>query len=321
MKFLLGLRDRTESFYKKHNIVAGYIARLLFVLVVMFIYRPRIGYNELLTEIWFVLVFSAACAFIPARFLPLAVIAYVSMQILTLSVGIGAAVLCVLIILYLLYFRLNPDFVMLIIILPALAMLKVPLLPVLVLALTMPFNSVFAVFAGQTIYYMIHYIDMNAAVFSGMTDVSELNMLGIMVYGFVTYKEFLYGTAAVLAVFVFTYFAKKISVNRSNDMAAAAGCGIYIIVMTAFNLAFGTITLTKLVTIVAGSVVSLILAFLIENIVLPLDFSRTEFLEFEDEEYYYYVRAVPKTTMNREVVSVKQINRRVKREKHEKGEA
>ena len=323
MKLLLRLRGRFVSFYKKHIFVVGYFLRLVFVLIVLLLFRPRMEYNELLSQTWFVLAFSVVSAFIPTRFLPLTVIAYISFQIMSLSTGIGAAVLIVLIVMYLLYFRINPDYALLIILLPAFTMIRLPLLAVLVLALTTPFNSIFAVLAGHITYYLIHYVDINAAVFSGIIDsleseVTELNMLGIMVYGFFTYKEFLYSTFTVLAVFVITYYVKKIYINRSNDMAAVIGTGTYIIFMIAFNLAFNTITVVRLATIVVGSIVSLILALLAENIALPLDYSRTEFLEFEDEEYYYYVRAVPKTNLDREVVSVKQINRRVKKE--EKGE-
>lgn len=320
MNLLLRLRGRVEAFYKNHIIISGYVLRLIFIIAVLLIYRPRMEYNELLSEVWFVLAFSVVAAFIPVRFLPLAVIAYTASQIITLSPGIGAFVLIVLAVLYLLYFRLNADYAMLLILLPALAMLRLPLLMVLVLALTTPFNSVFAVFAGNVMYYMIHYVDVNAAVFSGMTDVSEINMLGIMAYSFITYREFLYGTFTALVVFIITYYAKKININRSNDMAAIIGAGTYIIFMVSFNLAFETITVLRLATIVIGSAASMVLALIAENIMLPLDFSRTEFLEFEDEEYYYYVRAVPKSNIGREVVSVKQINRRVKKKKEDKEE-
>jgi hypothetical protein len=45
-------------------------------------------------------------------------------------------------------------------------------------------------------------------------------------------------------------------------------------------------------------------------VIKPLDYTRTETVEFEDDEYNYYVKAVPKTAFKSETVSVKKINKR-----------
>ena len=48
------------------------------------------------------------------------------------------------------------------------------------------------------------------------------------------------------------------------------------------------------------------------------DYSRTERLEYEDDEYYYYVKAVPKATVATSERSIKKINAEpVKEEKKE----
>jgi hypothetical protein len=41
-----------------------------------------------------------------------------------------------------------------------------------------------------------------------------------------------------------------------------------------------------------------------------VDYSRTECVQYEDDEYYYYVKAVPKLTIVNADVRVKQINAR-----------
>jgi len=42
--------------------------------------------------------------------------------------------------------------------------------------------------------------------------------------------------------------------------------------------------------------------------VFNVDYSRTELVQFEDDEYYYYVKAVPKITLATPEKSVKRIN-------------
>lgn len=39
------------------------------------------------------------------------------------------------------------------------------------------------------------------------------------------------------------------------------------------------------------------LALVLQLTVFSLDYSRTEYVQFEDDEYYYYVKAVPKITI------------------------
>ena len=50
----------------------------------------------------------------------------------------------------------------------------------------------------------------------------------------------------------------------------------------------------KTITILVGSIISCVIAFVIQFLFFNLDYSRTERLQFEDDEYYYYVKAVPK---------------------------
>jgi len=59
-----------------------------------------------------------------------------------------------------------------------------------------------------------------------------------------------------------------------------------------------------------GTLLSVVLAFIFQFFVFAVDYSRTEFLQFQDDEYYYYVKAVPKLTVTRPDVKVKRINTR-----------
>ena len=49
-----------------------------------------------------------------------------------------------------------------------------------------------------------------------------------------------------------------------------------------------------------------------------VDYTRTEYLQFDDDEYYYYVKAVPKMKVAVEEKTVKHINERKEKEPKEK---
>lgn len=53
---------------------------------------------------------------------------------------------------------------------------------------------------------------------------------------------------------------------------------------------------------------SLAVAFILQFFVFSVDYTRTEHVQFEDDEYYYYVKAVPKMTITKREKEVKRIN-------------
>ena len=60
--------------------------------------------------------------------------------------------------------------------------------------------------------------------------------------------------------------------------------------------------------LILGSIVAVGVAFVIKFFVFNVDYSRTERVQFEDDEYYYYVKAVPKINVTAPEMNVKRIN-------------
>jgi hypothetical protein len=53
-----------------------------------------------------------------------------------------------------------------------------------------------------------------------------------------------------------------------------------------------------------------IIGLILELFFFSVDYAKSENLQYEDDEYYYYVKAVPKINVAGEDVKVKQINAR-----------
>ena len=84
---------------------------------------------------------------------------------------------------------------------------------------------------------------------------------------------------------------------------------------------------------IAMVVASIVIALIIQFLYNVIDYTREETFEFEDEEYYYYVRAIPKVSVEEEEFNVTQItvpahrfslkrkeHKEQDKEEHEKGE-
>jgi uncharacterized membrane protein YraQ (UPF0718 family) len=66
------------------------------------------------------------------------------------------------------------------------------------------------------------------------------------------------------------------------------------------------------VSLIVGSIVAVLIAFVVKFFVFAVDYTRTERLQYEDDEYYYYVKAVPKVSVAIPEKTVKRINERQK---------
>ena len=86
----------------------------------------------------------------------------------------------------------------------------------------------------------------------------------------------------------------------------AAGAIVNIMILLVGDLMFDTNV--ALFGVVLGTIISLLLTAVLQFFVFNVDYSRTEKVQFEDDEYYYYVKAVPKVTVAKAEKKVKQIS-------------
>ena len=59
--------------------------------------------------------------------------------------------------------------------------------------------------------------------------------------------------------------------------------------------------------IIGGVILSVVVLLILEFFLFNLDYSRIEQVQFEDDEYYYYVKAVPKVYLTEKDKRIKQI--------------
>ncbi len=85
----------------------------------------------------------------------------------------------------------------------------------------------------------------------------------------------------------------------------AAGAFVNIMVILIGDLMFDTNV--SLFGVIVGTIFAFLLTTVLQFFVFHVDYSRTEKVQFEDDEYYYYVKAVPKVTLARAEKKVKQI--------------
>ena len=159
---------------------------------------------------------------------------------------------------------------------------------------------------------MLSYFSSNATSFGSDGVEAAANEFSTIVNGIVGNKEMLVMIVVFAIVLVLVYIIRRSSVDHSWKIAIAVGA-ISLIIFTLI----GDIMLDTQISIagvVLGAIISALLMLVVEFFAFNMDYSRTEKVQFEDDEYYYYVKAVPKVTVATPERKVKKINRA--REQH-----
>ena len=111
--------------------------------------------------------------------------------------------------------------------------------------------------------------------------------------------------AFIISIFV-VYTVRRLSVDHAWKIAAASGAVVNIVVIVIGDIVFDIHTSYNMLII--GNIAAVVIGFIMEFFLFSVDYSRTERLQFEDDEYYYYVKAIPKISVTAPEKTVKHIN-------------
>ena len=121
----------------------------------------------------------------------------------------------------------------------------------------------------------------------------------------------------VIAAFAFTlivvYLVRRMAIDHSWTIAIIAGVMVQMLALLLGNLVMDTDI--GIVSIIFGNIIAAGIAKIVEFLTFHLDYSRTENVQFEDDDYYYYVKAVPKINVSKTSRTVKRINTQKKKRK------
>ena len=104
---------------------------------------------------------------------------------------------------------------------------------------------------------------------------------------------------------VVVYIIRRLSIDRSWTLASVIGGIIGAVILMVGSVGYET-NLSN-AGIILGTIISILLSLVIEFFMHNVDYSRTEYVQFEDDEYYYYVKAIPKNSVKKETKKVKKI--------------
>ena len=306
MTALLELRENLKKIYSRNEAFILPVIKFLLSFIVLSIINGKMGYMTKLDNMAIVLIVSLLCSFLPTGFMAFFAMMFAVLHMYALSIETAAVGLVVFLLLYLLFLRFTTKEALVVVLTPVLCMLKLPyVMPVAMGLIGTPASCV-SVGCGVVVYYLLQTVITNAPTINSMGAEEATAKLRLLIDGMLGNKAMLVMIAAFAITVIVVYLIRRMSVDHSWTIAMVAGVMIEVMILLVGDLMYDTNL--SIVSALLGAVVTLIACKIIEFFRFCLDYSRTEKVQFEDDEYYYYVKSVPKMTVAAPTNTVKKIN-------------
>ena len=311
MTTLLVAKQILMTIYSRYEVYITPLLKFLLALISLMIINSRIGYMDSIDKMTVVLIVALMCSFMPMNFIVVMSALFVMLHIYAFSLECVLVVGVGFILMFLLYLRFSPKDTLVVVMMPICFILKIPYVVPLAMGLIGTPASMVSVACGIITYYMIHYVVQNGSVIAAITSEETTTKFSIakfkfVVDGILNNKEMAVTIMAFAITVILVYLIRRLSIDYAWTIAMAAGVVVNILILLLGDLMFDTNV--SLFSVIFGNIVAFLLAVVLQFFVFNVDYSRTEKVQFEDDEYYYYVKAVPKVVVARPEKKVKQIN-------------
>ena len=266
----------------------------------------NMGYMTQLDTPFLVVLLALLCAFLPASMTAFVSCILIVMHGYALSIEVAGFLLVLMLLMEIFFLRYSAGTGIVLILTPLSLSFGFPVMLPIGTGLLASAAAAIPAGCGVVLYYLIRYIQGQASMLSN-PEVEIVEKLKMMADGIIVNWGMWITVAAFILVILLVHLIRTRSFDYSWRVAIVAGGIVYILVMLtgSFYLS-ATVDTTYLVV---STVIAMLAGLLIDFFIFGGDYSRTERLEYEDDEYYYYVKAVPKASVSTYRRSVKKIQR------------
>ena len=320
MTNLLVFRGQLKKFYSKYELYITPLCKFLLALVSLLVINSRIGYMSTLKNAAVVLILALLCSFLPINLTIVIAAAVTLAHLYAFSVECAIVALAVFLLLFILYFRFSPKDTLAVLLTPICFVLKIPyVMPIAVGLIGTPASSV-AVASGVIVYYMLAGMNESASVLNTFDADGMVDKFRYCIDTLMGNRAMMVAIVAFAATVLVVWFIRRLSIDHAWTIAMITGALLNILILLFGDLMYSTDI--SIIGLILGSIVSVLLVKVLQFFVFNVDYSRTEMVQFEDDEYYYYVKAVPKNTVatpEKRVKTIRVPEKAVNRSKRDTG--
>ena len=289
---LLEFRGMARRFFQKYQLITEPVFRFIISWLAFHTINNALAYNTTVANPVIELGLAAVGAFLPPVVLILLCAMLAILQVYSASPILAALVIVIFAVLYCFIARFSGKYGYAVVAVPILFIFKMPYLIPLLLGMIATPMAIFPTVSGVIVYYVFKVIQ-EAATRQDISSLDATLALYIDVVNSLFKHKEMFVTAAIFAVVILVmWMVRKLRFEFVFEITIVLGAIINILGFLLANLQLDISVGTG--SMILGTLVSMLLVFIAQFFRVVLDYTSVEHVQFEDDDYYYYVKAVPK---------------------------
>lgn len=287
------LREKILEIYARLESYINPAGRFLLALISIIMINSGLGFMDKLSNPVIVIVVAVMAAFLPLNFTIIIDALFIMLHMYDASIQVAAVVGIVFLIMFVLYFRFTPREAIAVVLTPIFFALKIPYVIPLTLGFVGGPLSFISVCCGTVVYFIVKSVGDTADQLNSEFSVkSALSGTKSIIDTILNNKTMILLVIVCALIVVLANVIKRLSFDFSWQVAlAVSGISGLIVIIIGSSVLDADIS-------IAGAIISMIfsmiIVFVLQLFIHNIDYSRAEYVQFEDEEYYYYVKAIPR---------------------------
>jgi hypothetical protein len=296
------LRENLIQFYKRQEFLLLSVFRFAVSLAVLLLLRGHLGIHgpagAALNSTLLNVILALVCSLLPTGFSAGIIGLVLVWDLYRLSLEATAICAALILVCLLVYFRFSPRDTMILLLMPVAYALNLHYLVPLLAGLMFGPGAAVAVLFGLLFTKYVLLVEGSLPVLAApagglaLTGERLIANFRLLVDGMVNDKSLVILAAALAAAAIAVCFTSRLAIEYAWVIAITVGCILELIILLAGDMRYGTEI--DLAHVFLGIVISFMLAQIVRFFTFNVDYLRIENVQFEDEDYYYYVKAVPK---------------------------
>jgi len=294
---LLEFRGMARSFFQKYQLIIEPVFRFVIAYLAFHTINTSLAYNTTVANPAIELCMATIGAFLPPVVLILMCAMLAILQVYSASPILAALVVVIFAVLFCFIARFSGKYAYAVVAVPILFIFKIPYLVPLLLGMIATPMAIFPTVSGVIIYFVFQVIQ-EAATRQDISSLDATLALYIDVVNSLFKHKEMFITAAIFAVVILVmWLVRRLRFEFVFEITIVLGAIINILGFLLVNLQLDINVGTG--SMILGTVISMLLVFVAQFFRVVLDYTSVEHVQFEDDDYYYYVKAVPKIDVTR----------------------
>jgi len=289
---LLEIKEYLKLFYAKFDVYIISAVKFLLTFIALGMINSDLGYMGRLTGTSLVLLVSLVCALLPWGASTMMMAFFMVGHFYEVSLELAGVALVILLIMFCLYIRFgNGDSVYIVLTFVMFGM-NIPYVMPIIAGLAGGMVTAVPVSFGIIIFYLVQFVNGNATALTSSGTDDMLVKFRFVIDSIINNRQMFLIIIAFTLTIILVYIIRKLAIDFAWFVAVGAGA-----IVDAMILLIGEFMLDITITaggIILGTFLAVVIGIVLQFFLFAVDYRRAEKVKFEDDDYVYFVKAIPK---------------------------